>query len=348
MKIDFNTLIATTKKILLSASFFFLGSLFILQVFFWQYTGIIWMTMVTVFLVVPVLDFMVGKNREIGLSIFGRIAAWIPRLYVTLYFGVVALVFSSMNTGSFSEIICTALALGTIGGAVGINLAHELMHRKGQTDRLLSWVVMCSMLYGHFTVEHIRGHHVRVATSKDPATAKRGQTLYSFFLQSIVGSFKHAWKLEGMKFERHRSIFKNKIFLSLTGSSFFLSIIWVVFGLEVLMVYIGSSVWAILLLEATNYIEHYGLLRKKDKNGSYESVGEEHSWNADFSLSNWILLNLPWHSDHHKCMNKHFNHLQSCPSAPQLPFGYPLMIILSFCPVIFIPLMEKRLNTYGF
>ena len=140
--------------------------------------------------------------------------------------------------------------------------------------------------------------------------------------------------------------FKNELFLTLLCSFFFISVSWFFFGFYGLLLFVLQAIWAVLLLEATNYIEHYGLLRSKNKSGKYESVSYKHSWNSNHVISNWILFHLPWHSHHHKSMSKAFHELEPIDNAPQMPFGYPAMIVIAFFPFVFIPLMERQLKLY--
>jgi len=322
--------------------------LFATQIFLWVNINMIWLTLVVSFILIPLLDYFFGDNYQQNFENFKYVCEWIPRVFFCVHFYLLFFFISIAEQFSSSEICLIGICLGTITGATGITIAHELMHKKLFIDRLFSKLIMCSVLYGHFCVEHIRGHHVRVATPNDPATAKRGQNLYSFIIQSTFGSFKHACKLESLRLNG-----KNKVIFSLSNnviSSLLLSLILLIstyffYNSNALFLFIIQALWAIVLLEATNYIEHYGLLRKKEGK-RYEPVQLHHSWNSNFYLSNWILFHLPWHSDHHKNMDKSFAQLRPVHSAPQLPFVYPLMIVISFFPFIFIPIMEKTILKY--
>ena len=139
---------------------------------------------------------------------------------------------------------------------------------------------------------------------------------------------------------------RNEIFILLVVSLIFIGLVWFCFGVLGLCIYVIQAIWAVLLLEATNYVEHYGLSREKINSGKYEPVSYKHSWNSNHVISNWILFHLPWHSDHHKFMSKSFDKLKPIHNAPQMPLGYPAMIVLAFFPFLFIPLMEKKIQLY--
>tara|TARA_E500000178_G_scaffold336711_1_gene375009 strand:+ start:1276 stop:2211 length:936 start_codon:yes stop_codon:yes gene_type:complete len=308
-----------------------------------------WMTVVVSFVIIPVLDFFIGKGKSPNLSCFGSFSGWVPRLYFIIHF--IILIFYLYRAGFYSlyEIPVLGLALGTIAGAFGITVAHELMHKKNKIDKKFAKLILCSVCYGHFFTEHLKGHHARVATTDDPATAKKNQNLYSFFWQSISGSFIHALRLEKSRLNSKnlpQFTLKNEVLFCHCLSGIFMLIVFYSFGVNALMLFLFQSIVAIILLETTNYIEHYGLARKRKQAKGYVTVDTMHSWNSDHLISNWILLHLPLHSDHHKNMGKSFNELRSIENAPQLPFGYPAMIILAFFPFIYISLMNEILEYY--
>ena len=340
---------ANLRDLLLSTFYLLIGVSFTLQVIFWESIGVIWMTLVVSFLVLPLIDLLIRPQNIPSLSSFGRFCPWVPRLYFLLHFFLLFMILASNEFTSFTELLASGLALGTITGGVGITVAHELMHRPKKMDKLLSKLIMASVLYGHFCVEHIRGHHARVGTPDDPATAKKGQSLYAFFVQSISGTLKHAIKLQKMHSRQYGVkifSFKNELFVVFLCSLLIVTLVWLLFGIYGLSLFFLQAVWAVLLLEATNYIEHYGLRRSRNRIGKYEAVSHKHSWNSNHMISNWILFHLPWHSHHHESMRKAFYELEHISDAPQMPFGYPAMIVLSFFPFLFLPLMEREIQFY--
>jgi alkane 1-monooxygenase len=242
------------------------------------------------------------------------------------------------------QLVVFALAVGTVTGGMGITIAHELGHRASLLDRVIAKALLVSVCYGHFFVEHVRGHHVRVATPDDPATAPRGMSVYRFIPRSVIGSFAHAWRLERMRLDRAgRSVWQPSNWV-LTGSLLsiaLLAVAWAVSGPKAALLFTLQAIWAFVLLEIINYVEHYGLQRRR-VDGRYEPVREEHSWNADFAVSNWVLFNLQLHSDHHAHMSKPFEQLRTVPGAPQLPAGYPTMVLLALVPPLWFAVMDPR------
>ena len=340
-------MIQKLKLSFFSCFFLSIGLCFSLQPIFWEIHNIAWMTVVVSFGIIPLLDLLIGRGLSPNLSCFGRFSIWVPRIYGVIHFIVLFFYLFKANNYGFYEIPILGLALGTISGAVGITVDHELMHRKNIADKNLAKLILCSVCYGHFFIEHIRGHHSRVATIYDSATAKKNQSLYSFLIQSILGSIIHAWKLEKRRLNSKNSfkfILKNEVIFLHFLTGIFIFLVFYFFGLNGVFLFVIQSFIAVILLEAINYIEHYGLLRKKRQNETYVPVDVIHSWNSNHLASNWILLQLPWHSDHHKNVGKTFNQLKSIKNAPQLPYGYPTMIVIAFFPFIFFSLMNSVLN----
>jgi alkane 1-monooxygenase len=199
--------------------------------------------------------------------------------------------------------------------------------------------------YGHFFVEHVRGHHVRVATPDDPATAPRGMNVYRFIVRSVVGSLMHAWRLEALRLAQRGLSAWHRSNWVLTGSLMSAALgamaAWLG-GWSGLLLFALQAAVAVVLLEIINYIEHYGLQRHRIE-GHYEPVREQHSWNADFIVSNWILFNLQLHSDHHAHMRRPYEQLRTVHDAPQLPAGYPAMVVLALVPPLWFAAMDPRL-----
>ncbi|KTC79951.1 alkane 1-monooxygenase [Legionella cherrii] len=244
-----------------------------------------------------------------------------------------------------TEFIGFSLSIGLLTGGIGITLAHELMHKNSTIDQLLSKILLVSVCYGHFFIEHVRGHHVHVATPRDPATARLGESLYHFLPRTIIGSFRSALNLEGKRLNRlgYSWYHWNNQFYWIIGIPFLLAIALLYYGgWGGLLFFILQSLTAILLLEIINYIEHYGLERKKLANGSYEKVSAQHSWNASHWLSNMLLFHLQRHSDHHVHGARPYQLLRHIDSSPQLPSGYLGMLILALFPPLWRGVMDKR------
>lgn len=237
-------------------------------------------------------------------------------------------------------------SMGLLCGVMGINIGHELGHRSSRIERFLGELLLLTSLNTHFLPYHNEGHHREVATPDDAATAKKDQWLYSFWFTSHFKSYAKAWKIENNRMKR-----KGKPVLSLSNKMLVYSIaniaviglIYFFFDAKVLIAFIMSAVIGILLLGTVDYIEHYGLLRKKNEAGRYERVKHKHSWNSDHQLGRLMLFNLSRHSDHHYKASKKYQLLDSIPESPQMPTGYPGMMLLATIPPLFFWVMNKRL-----
>ncbi len=243
------------------------------------------------------------------------------------------------------ETIGIIISSGLSMGALGITVAHELIHRKSKFEQFLGKVLLLSVFYLHFFIEHIRGHHKKVGTDEDPASAKFGESFYHFLLRTVVYSYISAWKLEGDRL-RKKNInpisFSNQMIIFTLNSLVYLGLIFFIFGGKATLFYLLTSVFAFSLLEAVNYIEHYGLRRNVNSEGRLERVEYYHSWNSNFPLSRWILFELTRHSDHHLNASKKYQVLNSIENSPEHPTGYPGMIFLALVPPLWKRIMDKR------
>jgi len=328
---------------LLSVAFL---ALFTTMPLVWLSLGAPWMTLAVSFIAIPIVDALVGVRPTNAFARMAPAAArWVPRAQLLFQACLLALAVRIAPELSWPELLVFALAVGTVTGGLGITIAHELGHRDTSLDRTLAKALLVSVCYGHFFVEHIRGHHVRVATAEDPASAPRGMDVYRFLVRSVIGSFRHAWRLEVLRLRRERRSAWAPSNWVLAGSCLAFAIVGasaLVGGPNGVVLFVVQAIWAIALLEIINYIEHYGLCRRLD-GSRYEPVGEQHSWNADYTISNWILFNLQLHSDHHAHMQRPYELLRSACSAPQLPAGYPTLVPVALVPPLWFALMERRL-----
>jgi alkane 1-monooxygenase len=245
------------------------------------------------------------------------------------------------------ESIGRVLALGLMCGTFGINVAHELGHRKNKYEQLLAKILLLSSLYMHFFIEHNRGHHKNVSTPEDPATSHYGQWVYLFWLQSIVGSYLSAWSLENKRLKKMGKNWLNprNEMLQFTIIQLGLCIIiFAVFGVTVLIAFLWAALMGILLLETVNYIEHYGLRRKKINTNRYERVLPAHSWNSDHIIGRLLLFELSRHSDHHYNASRKYQILKHHENSPQMPTGYPGMMLLSLIPPLWFLVMHRRIK----
>jgi alkane 1-monooxygenase len=263
---------------------------------------------------------------------------------------------SSGRLHSAFEWIGFTLSFALVSGGIGITVAHELGHKKSRIERFYGKALLMTVSYMHFYIEHNRGHHVYVATPEDPATARKHESFYAFWIRSVFGSYAHAWKLQMQTLEREeRSFlsFANEMLwfnflpfvfcgvLTFTFSYMNSRFVW-----EVIPFFFAQSVIAFTLLELINYVEHYGIMRKEIAPGKYERVNPLHSWNASHLISNFFLFQLQRHSDHHAYAHKRYQVLNHYDESPQLPFGYPTMIILALMPPLWFSIMNKRLDAW--
>jgi len=311
----------------------------------WVELGMPWLTLVITFLLIPLIDAAVGRPAPGQQVPVPALARWIPRLQLPLQTLLLVEALRIAPGLSLPDLLVFAVAVGTVTGGLGITIAHELGHRSAPFDRLIAKMLLVSVAYGHFYVEHNRGHHVRLATAEDPATAPRGMNVYRFIVRSVVGSFSHAWRLERLRLGHHgRGPWRpgNWVLLGAVLSCAMLVAVFATWGGRAALLFAMQAAVAIVLLEIINYIEHYGLRRQR-VDGRYEPVRDEHSWNADWVVSNWILFNLQLHSDHHVHVQRPYEALRSAPTAPQLPAGYPTMVVLALVPPLWFVMMDSRI-----
>ena len=231
----------------------------------------------------------------------------------------------------------------------GINVGHELGHRKSIIARTCSKILYLPSQYMHFYIEHNFGHHINVATPEDPATARYKQTVYNFWITSVVRTYVSAWEIQFKLLKvSKRSFFsiKNDMFFYTLFQLTFLIFIYYTFGLSLTLLSIVMSVVSFLFLETINYVEHYGLLRKKEPSGRYERVKPHHSWNSNHTIGRIVLYELTRHSDHHFKSSKKYQILESLDECPHLPHGYPTSILLSLIPPVWFSIMNPLVRHY--
>ncbi len=238
-------------------------------------------------------------------------------------------------------------AMGIMNGIIGINVGHELGHRNNRFDEFLGEILLTTSLENHFLPYHNGGHHFQVATKEDAATARKNEPLYFFWFRSHYMSYKKAWEIENNRLKNSNRSWvhhQNRMLIYTLINVMLLAGIYYFLGLQVFIAFLASAIFGILLLETVNYIEHYGLLRQKNKYGRYERVKRSHSWNSNHVIGKLVLFNLSRHSDHHYNGSKHYQILKSLPESPQMPTGYPGMMLLSLVPPLWFRLMNKKLK----
>ncbi len=260
-----------------------------------------------------------------------------------------AWVVSSMNPGVRGFILFT-VGLGLISGIMGINVSHELIHRvNNRLEPALGRAMLFTVFYGHWAIEHVAGHHARVATFEDPATAREGESFYRFWPRTVFGGFESARDIENGRLER-KNLAKwgprNRVLQYLAIQLGLVGGLALVFGPVAVPYYFLQAITAVTLLEAVNYLEHYGLVREKLPDGRYEKVTHRHSWNNSSRISNWYLFNLQRHSDHHAEAGRRYQTLRHFDDSPQLPFGYAFMVVMTFMPALWRHVMDRILGDH--
>jgi len=322
--------------------------------------GVLWFWgPIFVFGLMPVLDTLIGKDsanppdsvvKWLEQDRFYRLCtyAYIPLQYLALVGGAWLLADGGLHV---VEKIGLALTLGCVNG-IGINTAHELGHKRASLERWLSKIALAPTGYGHFFIEHNRGHHVRVATPEDPASSRLGESFYRFWPRTVRGSLTSSWELEAERLRRQDRgpwTLRNDILGAWLMTVVLFAALVAVFGVVILPYLIVQAVFGFSLLEVVNYLEHYGLLREKREDGErYVRTGPQHSWNSDNVSSNVLLYHLQRHSDHHAHPTRRFQALRHFDEAPELPSGYATMIVLALVPPLWRRVMDPRvLAHYG-
>jgi len=306
------------------------------------------------FVAVPVLDLVLAPNHRNPAddakhqAIFDLpLLLWIP-----VALGVTVFALARIGAGVFSswEIAALIVSIGVVNGAGGINIAHELMHRKSKLHRAGAEILMTAVSYTHFCVEHILGHHRHVATPEDPATSRLGESVYRFYPRTVLGSLTSAWRLERARCAKKdipwTSLRDRRTRYVLVLAAVYLGV-GLAFGGLALAAFVAQGVVAFSLLEVINYIEHYGLVRRRLASGRYERVQPKHSWNSAHLVSNLYLFNLARHSDHHYLASREYDRLRHHEGAPQLPTGYAGMVILALAPPLFFRVMDHRVAAWN-
>jgi alkane 1-monooxygenase len=311
-----------------------------------------------VFGVFPLLDLLIGGDaRNPPDSVIkwleqDRYYRWCTYLFIPIQYAGLVFACWLWSSGKLSTVddLGLALTVGMVSG-IAINTAHELGHKRASLERWLSRVALAQSAYGHFFIEHNRGHHVRVATPEDPASARLGESFYAFLPRTVVGSLLSAWELERTRLQRlGRSPWTpgNDILGAWAMTVVLFASLTVAFGVVVLPYLLLQAALGFALLEVVNYLEHYGLLRGRREDGRYERTRPEHSWNSNSVASNVLLYHLQRHSDHHANPVRRYQALRHMEEAPQLPTGYAGMILLATVPPLWRRVMDRRLlEHYG-
>ena len=311
-----------------------------------------WFGPVFVFGIVPLVDLAAGLDRNNPPDeVLERLEndryyrwvtyAFIPMQYLSLVWGAWMLSSGGLDV---ADKIGLSLGIGMVAG-IAINTAHEMGHKKEQHERWFARIALAQPFYGHFFIEHNRGHHVRVATPEDPASSRVGETVWGFLPRTVWGSLKSSWGLEKRRLQRRKQspwTLRNDILSAWAMSVVLWGALMSVFGWQIFPYLVIQAVVGIWLLESVNYLEHYGMLRQRTESGRYERVNPSHSWNSNNIGTNVLLYHLQRHSDHHANPTRRYQALRDFKESPVLPTGYAGMIVLTWVPAIWRKVMDPR------
>ena len=313
----------------------------------------LWLPVAFFYLMGPLLDYLLGEDgtnppeEAVPLLEATPYYRWItyllvPALWLSFIF---CAWFVARQPLPWHGLLAMVLICGSVGGFC-INLGHELGHKNTSLERWLARISLAPTGYGHFSVEHNRGHHRDVATPADPASSRMGESIYRFVLREMPGAARRAWTLEKERlrgsgqavWSLHNAVLQPAL-LTLA--------LWVALGLwlgpQILPFLLLASFWANFQLTSANYVEHYGLLRARRASGQYEPCQPYHSWNSNHIFSNWALFHLQRHSDHHAHPLRRYQSLRDFPNLPRLPSGYFGMFLLAYVPPLWRAVMDERL-----
>ena len=293
-----------------------------------------WATPLFMFGAVPLAELLWSRPpRDSPRSWSASVADLLLLLTVPVDLGALALLWVQVSRGALdaASLAGCVFSVGILLGMYGLNAGHELGHRGGRAYRWLAQLHMGSVLYAHFWVEHNLGHHVRVATPEDPATARQGEWVFPFWARSIVGGARSALGLA-----------PRRVVLGwLVQAAALVAVGWW-FGAGAALAWVAAALIGVLLLETVNYVEHYGLMRERLASGRYERVQPRHSWNSEHPVGRMLLFDLPRHADHHANPRRRCVELRHFQDAPALPTGYSGMILLAVVPPLFLWVMRRH------
>lgn len=318
-----------------------------------------WLVIGVVFGVIPLLDFIVGRDPAnpdeqqdvpsmAGQGYYRLLSlATVPFLLGMLTWS--GWVFATHDEWNWVGQLGWVLSVGTVMGAIGITVSHELIHKDPQLEQNAGGLLLAAVCYAGFKVEHVRGHHVHVSTPEDASSSRYGQSLYAFLPHAYKHNFLNAWALERQRLARKglpALHWRNELVGWYALSLLFLLGFTLALGWMGALFFLGQSFMALTLLEIVNYVEHYGLHRRKQDDGRYERTNPTHSWNSNFLLTNLFLFHLQRHSDHHAYAKRRYQVLRHFDDSPQLPNGYAGMIVLALFPPLWRAVMDPRVRAY--
>ncbi|MFY8128233.1 MAG: alkane 1-monooxygenase [Chitinophagaceae bacterium] len=320
---------------------------------------ICYLTLIYAWILIPALELIIPpnlKNLEKAEEDLAKQNPWYDYVLYVIVLLQLPILFFFLNSMqepnlTLSDIVARVLTMGLLCGTFGINVGHELGHRNNFIEQTMAKLLLSTSLYMHFFIEHNKGHHKHVATPNDPSSARLGESLYVFYYRTIVYSYLSAWKIANEEcVKKGKPVFSmyNEMLQAHLWQLLLVTIIYLLFGGLITFYFLLAAVFGFLLLETVNYIEHYGLSRKQNENGKYERAMPHHSWNSNHILGRMMLFELSRHSDHHYLASRKYQILQHHQNAPQMPTGYPGMMILSLFPPLWFKVMHKQMEKYNY
>ena len=311
-----------------------------------------WLTIVATPAALLSLDWLLGTDADADAADEHWGYRLLPWLYAPLQVAVVIWAAATIQSGRASLIECLGLttSVGVASGVFGMSAAHALVHGRSRADRGLGLMLLAFSGYMQFRIAHIHGHHRRAATQEDPASARPGESLYAFLMRSVIGQWREAWAFEEARLARrglpaihpgNRMIHYLLVEAVVAGG-------FAAMGIAAFAFWIAQAVLSVLLLEAFNYVAHYGLVRDVALNGRMAPMGPQHSWNASRRMNNWALFNMGRHTDHHRAGSRPYQRLEFVADAPELPCGYASALLLSLAPPLWRRVMDPRAAAWAF
>ena len=332
--------------------------LYILTLSAFNGNGLIcWLPLLYTFFLIPFVELFIKSDPSNLDEVEEALAKKNKSYDVILYAAVIMqyyslwVFFNCLKQDSLStiDIAGRVMSMGLLCGTFGINVAHELGHRVNKMEQTFAKLLLLTSLYMHFFIEHNKGHHKHVATPHDPSTAKYNQSVYAFWPQTLIGTYLSAWKIANEEMEKKGKPWwslQNEMLLFQLIQIMFVLMILYFFGFKIALLFMVAALIGGLLLESVNYIEHYGLSRSQTSEQQFERVQPHHSWNSNHIIGRLMLFELSRHSDHHYLASRKYQILRSFDNAPQMPTGYPGMILLSLFPPLWFKIMHQQIKKY--
>lgn len=317
-----------------------------------------WLPPIYAWIMIPLIELFIRPDEK-NMDAAEEELAKADKLYDYILYGVIILLYPMLylflssfkqENLSVADIAGRIWSMGLLCGSFGINVGHELGHRVNKFEQTLAKAGLLTSLYCHFFIEHNKGHHKNVATPEDPSSARLNEPVYLFYLRTVALSYISAWHISNADVKKKgKPVFSlyNEMLQMQLLQIVFVAIIFFAFGWLITLYYLCAAVIGFLLLETVNYIEHYGLQRMKKETGNYERAMPYHSWNSNHVIGRLMLFELSRHSDHHYLASRKYQILRNHNDAPQMPTGYPGMMILSLFPPVWFYVMNRRIKKYN-